>query len=48
MIFDKKWRTTAAEYIFNTKFYKISNNSDILEPDKWKPEGKASLQPEGT
>ena len=34
-------------FILNTKFYKNPNYVSLLDPKKWKPEGKASIKPEG-
>ena len=35
-------------FLLTTKFYKSANNTNVLDPVKRKPEGKGSIQPEGT
>ena len=35
-------------FILATKFYNSLNDTDVLAPKKRKPEGKASIQLEGT
>ena len=46
--FDKKMVNKSGKgFLLTTKFYKSTNNSDILAPEKWNPEGKVSIQMEG-
>ena len=35
-------------FLLTTKFYRSANGAAILDPDKGKPEGEASVKPEGT
>ena len=47
--FDGKMANKYGEgLLLTTKFYKIANNVDILDPGKQKPEGKGYIQPKGT
>ena len=46
--FDKKMANKSREvFLLTTKFYKITNNTALLAPEKWNPEGKESIHPEG-
>ena len=35
-------------FLLNTNFHKSANNAALSAPDKQKPDGKSSIQPEGT
>ena len=34
-------------FLLTINFYKSAKYADILDPEKWKPEGRASIQSEG-